>query len=120
MRNKFIKSLKFISNDKVLYVATGTGDIAFSIRKKYKSKVIGLDLSAKMLEVAKENSKKYNIAYHSACSMQHGQKVHKQPVDLLKKTGNKILDIPDGHICCGSAGTYNILHVDIAKKFILN
>jgi len=60
-RNKFIKSLKFISNDKVLDVATGTGDIAFSIRKKYKSKVIGLDLSANMLEVAKEKSKKYNI-----------------------------------------------------------
>ena len=56
-RNKFIKSLKFISNDKVLDVATGTGDIAFSIRKKYKSKVIGLDLSTNMLEVAKEKSK---------------------------------------------------------------
>jgi len=71
------------------------------------------------LNFSKDNkSKKYNIAYHSACSMQHGQKVHKQPIDLLKKTGNKILDIPDGHICCGSAGTYNILHVDIARQLL--
>tara|TARA_B100001123_G_scaffold396203_1_gene478395 strand:- start:10 stop:843 length:834 start_codon:yes stop_codon:yes gene_type:complete len=65
-----------------------------------------------------KNAKKYNIAYHSACSMQHGQKVHKQPIDLLSKTGNKVLNIPDGHICCGSAGTYNILHSDIAKKLL--
>ena len=52
--------------------------------------------------------------------MQHGQKVHKQPIDLLKKTGNKILNIPDGHICCGSAGTYNILQSDIAKQLLKN
>ena len=50
--------------------------------------------------------------------MQHGQKVHNQPFDLLEKTGNKILNIPDGHICCGSAGTYNILHTDIAKQLL--
>ena len=60
-RKKFIKSLTFINNDKVLDVATGTGDIAFAIRKKYKAKVIGLDLSANMLEIAKQKSKKYNI-----------------------------------------------------------
>ena len=62
--------------------------------------------------------KKYNIAYHSACSMQHGQKVHKQPIDLLEQTGNKVLNIPDGHICCGSAGTYNILQSDLANKLL--
>ena len=58
------------------------------------------------------------IAYHSACSMQHGQKVHQQPIDLLKKTGNQIVEIPEGHLCCGSAGTYNILHQDIAQKLL--
>ena len=41
--------------------------------------------------------------------MQHGQKVHQQPIDLLKNSGNTILEIPDGHLCCGSAGTYNIV-----------
>ena len=64
--------------------------------------------------------KKYRIAYHSACSMQHGQKIHKQPINLIKKTGNEVIDIPDGHICCGSAGTYNLLQNDIAKKLLKN
>ena len=77
-----------------------------------------LDENLKLNFKKEKNSKKYNIAYHSACSMQHGQKVHNQPIDLLGKTGNKILNIPDGHICCGSAGTYNILQSDIAKKLL--
>ena len=67
-----------------------------------------------------KNDKVYKIAYHSACSMQHGQKVHKEPISLIKKTGNKVIDIPDGHICCGSAGTYNLLQDDIAKKLLKN
>jgi len=68
----------------------------------------------------KENNKSYKIAYHSACSMQHGQKVHDIPKNLIKKTGNKVFDIPEGHICCGSAGTYNLLQSDIAKKLLKN
>ena len=62
--------------------------------------------------------KKYKIAYHSACSMQHGQKVHKEPISLIRKTGNEVVEIPEGHICCGSAGTYNILQADIAKNLL--
>ena len=50
--------------------------------------------------------------------MQHGQKVHVQPLELLSKTKNDILEIPDGHICCGSAGTYNILQSKIAKQLL--
>ena len=68
----------------------------------------------------KKNDKQYEIAYHSACSMQHGQKVHQAPINLIKKTGNKVFDIPDGHFCCGSAGTYNLLQKDIAKKLLKN
>ena len=77
-----------------------------------------LDQNLKLSFKSDKVTKKYNIAYHSACSMQHGQKVHKQPIGLLEKTGNKILNIPEGHICCGSAGTYNILQSDIAKKLL--
>ena len=66
----------------------------------------------------KKKSKKYRIAYHSPCSMQHGQKIHNQPIELLLKTNNEIMEIPDGHLCCGSAGTYNILQTEIAKKLL--
>jgi glycolate oxidase iron-sulfur subunit len=64
--------------------------------------------------------KKYKIAYHSACSMQHGQRVHSQPKELIAKTGNEVLEIPEGHLCCGSAGTYNILHQKMAKSLLQN
>ena len=79
-----------------------------------------LDENVKLNFIKKENDKEYKIAYHSACSMQHGQKVHEIPIKLIKKTGNKIFDIPDGHICCGSAGTYNLLQNSIAKKLLKN
>ena len=70
------------------------------------------------LNFSENNNKKYKIAYHSACSMQHGQKVHNIPKNLIKKTGNQVLDIPEGHICCGSAGTYNLLQNEIAEKLL--
>jgi glycolate oxidase iron-sulfur subunit len=54
------------------------------------------------------------VAYHAACSLQHGQRVTHQPKALLKKAGFTVLDIPEGHLCCGSAGVYNILHPEIA------
>ena len=65
-----------------------------------------------------EKDKKFKIAYHSACSMQHGQKLHNQPINLLKKTGNEIVEIPDGHLCCGSAGTYNLLQGEMASELL--
>jgi glycolate oxidase iron-sulfur subunit len=56
------------------------------------------------------------VAYHSACSLQHGQRVTRQPKELLVKLGFAVRDVPDGHLCCGSAGTYNILQPDIARR----
>ncbi|MBB5762874.1 heterodisulfide reductase-related iron-sulfur binding cluster [Methylorubrum rhodesianum] len=56
------------------------------------------------------------VAYHSACSMQHGQAIRTEPKNLLKKAGFTVKDVPEGHICCGSAGTYNILQPEIAAR----
>lgn len=56
------------------------------------------------------------VAYHSACSMQHGQKVVRQPKDLLAKAGFTVREPLEGHLCCGSAGTYNIMQPEIATK----
>ncbi len=56
------------------------------------------------------------VAYHAACSLQHGQRVVHQPKMLLKKAGYTVVDIADGHLCCGSAGVYNILQPKIARE----
>jgi glycolate oxidase iron-sulfur subunit len=56
------------------------------------------------------------VAYHSACSLQHGQKITGLPKDLLSKNGFVVKDVPESHLCCGSAGTYNLLQPDIANR----
>jgi glycolate oxidase iron-sulfur subunit len=56
------------------------------------------------------------IAYHSACSMQHGQRIDEEPRKLLHNAGFTVVEIPEGHLCCGSAGSYNILQPEIAGE----
>src|SRR5690606_30899646 len=56
------------------------------------------------------------VAYHSACSMQHGQKILRQPKDLLARAGFLVREPAEGHLCCGSAGTYNILQPETSRK----
>ncbi|MGA9267169.1 MAG: glycolate oxidase subunit GlcF [Rhodomicrobium sp.] len=56
------------------------------------------------------------VAYHSACSMQHGQKIKEPPKRLLAQMGFNVKDIPESHICCGSAGIYNIMQPQIASR----
>ena len=56
------------------------------------------------------------VAYHAACSLQHGQRVLAAPKTLLAKAGFTVVDPPEGHLCCGSAGTYNMLQPEIAAQ----
>jgi glycolate oxidase iron-sulfur subunit len=56
------------------------------------------------------------VAYHAACSLQHGQKVTREPKVLLSNAGFVVKDVPEGHLCCGSAGTYNILQPALARR----
>lgn len=81
-----------------------------SLTKDITEYLATLDLSAN------KKGSGIRLAYHSACSMQHGQKITSAPKDLLKKVGFEVLDVPEGHLCCGSAGTYNILQTDISSK----
>lgn len=60
-------------------------------------------------------AKPYRVAYHDACSLQHGQRVVASPRRLLRKAGFEVIDLPEKHFCCGSAGTYNLLQPDIAE-----
>ena len=57
----------------------------------------------------------YRVAYHDPCSMQHVQKVIEQPRALLRDAGFEVVDVPERHFCCGSAGTYNLLQPEMAK-----
>jgi glycolate oxidase iron-sulfur subunit len=70
----------------------------------------GLDLAAV------ERHDDIVVAYHAACSLQHGQKITQLPKELLSKNGFVVKDVAESHLCCGSAGTYNILQPDIANK----
>jgi glycolate oxidase iron-sulfur subunit len=56
------------------------------------------------------------VAYHSACSMQHGQKLDALPRALLERAGFAVKEIAEGHLCCGSAGTYNVLQPELATR----
>ena len=81
-----------------------------ALAKDITEYLAGLDLPAP------EQPKTLTIAYHSACSMQHGQKITREPKQLLSKAGFVVREPAEGHLCCGSAGTYNILQSEISVK----
>jgi len=94
------------------------GDSAYAARAARVSS-LARDVSeylAGLPLAAAHNAPPLVVAYHSACSLQHGQRVTRQPKDLLTRLGFVVKDVPDGHLCCGSAGTYNILQPDIARR----
>ncbi len=82
-----------------------------SLAKDITEYLAGLELKAK-----EPPQRDLVIAYHSACSLQHGQKITALPKELLSKNGFVVKDVPESHLCCGSAGTYNLLQPDIATR----
>lgn len=76
------------------------------------------DISEYLLKIYQPSQPAPNltVAYHAACSLQHGQKITAAPKTLLRKAGFNIVEPKDPHLCCGSAGTYNIMQPDIAAS----
>ncbi len=68
------------------------------------------------LDLPEGGPKDLTVAYHAACSLQHGQKIKKAPKDLLKRAGFKVAEPADSHLCCGSAGTYNLMQPEISGQ----
>ncbi|MCC0071146.1 MAG: glycolate oxidase subunit GlcF [Rhodobacteraceae bacterium] len=68
------------------------------------------------LEPAAQAPERLRVAYHAACSLQHGQKVTGAPKTLLKSAGFEVVEPADSHLCCGSAGTYNLLQPEISAE----
>jgi len=56
------------------------------------------------------------VAYHAACSLQHGQQIKTLPKELLKRVGFEVVEPADSHLCCGSAGTYNLMQPEISGQ----
>ncbi|PQO24290.1 glycolate oxidase iron-sulfur subunit [Rhodobacteraceae bacterium WD3A24] len=68
------------------------------------------------LEIPEGGEKGLRVAYHAACSLQHGQQIKSAPKTLLRRAGFEVVEPADAHLCCGSAGTYNLMQPEIADK----
>jgi glycolate oxidase iron-sulfur subunit len=116
--------------DAILVTASGCGttikDYGFMLRtdRAYAAKAatvsgLAMDISEYLerFKLTPERSATdLLVAYHSACSLQHGQKITRAPKELLSKIGFVVKDVPEGHLCCGSAGTYNMLEPELARR----
>jgi glycolate oxidase iron-sulfur subunit len=86
--------------------------------KAARVSALAKDVSEFMVEVGLANVtlRPLTVAYHSACSMQHGQKVIEQPKKLLRDAGFVVKDVPEAHLCCGWAGTYQVLQPELSRR----
>jgi glycolate oxidase iron-sulfur subunit len=113
--------------DAIVINASGCGttvkDYGFMLRadaayaaKAARISALAKDISEIMIRlgVAPAIATGQRVAYHSACSMQHGQRLHAEPMALLAAAGFEVAEIPEGHLCCGSAGSYNMLQPELA------
>jgi glycolate oxidase iron-sulfur subunit len=116
--------------DAILVTTSGCGtvikDYGFMLREDGEYAAAAAEISARTKDITEyvgglelrpvQQHSDIVVAYHSACSLQHGQKITQAPKDLLSKNGFVVKDVPESHLCCGSAGTYNILQPDIASR----
>jgi glycolate oxidase iron-sulfur subunit len=116
--------------DAIIATASGCGttlkDYGFMLRtdEAYAEKAdrvsrLAMDITEYLSRLALSPGSEHQgvvVAYHSACSLQHGQKISRAPKELLSKLGFVVKDIAEAHLCCGSAGTYNILQPELAGR----
>jgi glycolate oxidase iron-sulfur subunit len=117
--------------DAILITASGCGttikDYGFMFRAAPDIQAQAAEVSAKARDITEYLAEigglgtvaslpRLKVAYHSACSMQHGQRVIEPPRALLQAAGLHVVEIPEAHICCGSAGTYNLLQPELAGR----
>jgi glycolate oxidase iron-sulfur subunit len=117
--------------DAILVTASGCGttikDYSFMLRedpayagKAARVSALARDISEYLASLTllapAPDVPKLKVAYHGACSLTHGQKIVREPKAILSRAGFEVADVPEGHLCCGSAGTYNILQPELAGK----
>ncbi|MEA2934852.1 MAG: glycolate oxidase iron-sulfur subunit, partial [Variibacter sp.] len=112
--------------DAIIITASGCGTTVKDYGYMFRTDAAYADKAARVSQLTKDvsefltgvplrvtNPRELVVAYHSACSLQHGQKVVREPKQLLSEAGYVVKDVPEGHICCGSAGTYNMLQPEL-------
>jgi glycolate oxidase iron-sulfur subunit len=115
--------------DHIIITASGCGttikDYGFMLKhdpdyaekaKAISAKAMDVTEFLSTLNLSTQPLKNQRVAYHSACSMQHGQKITQAPISLLQTAGFEVVTVPEGHLCCGSAGTYNMMQPEIADQ----
>jgi glycolate oxidase iron-sulfur subunit len=114
--------------DAVIITTSGCGttikDYGFMFRgdKNYADKAMAISDKAKDITELltaldlPQGKGSGRVAYHSACSMQHGQQIKSEPLELLRRAGFDVMEPHDSHLCCGSAGIYNIMQPEISNK----
>jgi len=116
--------------DAILITVSGCGTTVKDYGFMFRTDAAYADKAARVAALAKDvteylatleipaggAARPLTVAYHAACSLQHGQKVTQVPKELLSKHGFVVKDVPEGHLCCGSAGTYNILQPVLAER----
>jgi glycolate oxidase iron-sulfur subunit len=126
--DSWIREIEGEGIDSILVTASGCGttvkDYGYMLRgdphyaaRAEKVSALARDVSEyvnKINNLKIEPRPRLVVAYHAACSLQHGQKILREPKEALSKSGFVVKDVPDGHLCCGSAGTYNMLQPQLA------
>jgi glycolate oxidase iron-sulfur subunit len=115
--------------DGIVVNASGCGtmlkDYGFMLRGESQAEAaalvssLAMDISEALVKFGYAPSRPapgLTVAYHAACSLQHGQQVTEAPRTLLRKAGFRVVEPAEGHLCCGSAGTYNLLQPDLAAR----
>jgi glycolate oxidase iron-sulfur subunit len=116
--------------DAIVTTVSGCGTVLKDYGFMLRSDPAWADKAARVSELAKDiteiladarlpalgGASRLTVAYHPACSLRHGQRVRNQPKRLLQRAGFTVREPADSHLCCGSAGVYNILQPDIAGQ----
>jgi glycolate oxidase iron-sulfur subunit len=105
--------------DAIVTTAAGCGTMLKSYGRLVGQSVPARDILEFVAEAGlppPQPGRRPSVAYHAACSLQHGQQVRAAPQRLLREAGYEVREVPEGHLCCGSAGVYNILQSGFATR----
>ena len=116
--------------DAIVVTASGCGTTLKDYGHMFRADPVWADRAARVSDLAVDvtelvdrlglgevgHAPPLTVAYHSACSLQHGQGVRGEPKALLTQAGFRVVEPREAHVCCGSAGTYNLLQPEIAGR----